>query len=55
MKGQKHYFRDGTLHTGGSHKMPNGKLHSGARHTKNSKPLFHKKDLSKKAQEKANK
>tara|TARA_B110000977_G_C11022987_1_gene472071 strand:- start:1248 stop:1409 length:162 start_codon:yes stop_codon:yes gene_type:complete len=52
MKGQKHYFKDGTPNTGGTHKMA-GKLHSGARHTKNSKPLFHKKDLSKKAQEKA--
>ena len=24
MKGVKHYKRDGTLHTGSSHKMPNG-------------------------------
>ena len=27
MKGVKHYKRDGTLHTGSSHKMPNGDLH----------------------------
>ena len=24
-KGQKHYFRDGTEHKGGTHKMPGGK------------------------------
>lgn len=53
MKGQKHYFRDGTLNTGGSHKMPDGKVHSGAKHTKNSKPLVHMKDLSKTAKAKA--
>ncbi len=52
-KGMKHYFRDGSLHTGGTHKMPDGSLHSGARHTKNSKPLFHMKELSKTAQKKA--
>ena len=38
-KGVLHYFRDGTKHSGGMHKMPNGELHSGARHTKNSKKL----------------
>ena len=52
-KNAKHYFRDGTLHTGGTHKMPDGSLHSGARHTKNSKPVFHMKDLSKTAKKKA--
>jgi len=52
-KGVKHYFRNGTLHTGGVHKMPDGSVHSGARHTKNSKPVFHMKDLSKTAQKKA--
>ena len=52
-KGQKHYFRDGTEHTGGTHKMPNGTLHSGARHNKTSKPLFHFKDLSERAKKKA--
>ena len=49
----KHYFRDGTLHKGGSHKMPNGDLHSGARHTNSSKKLVHFKDLSKTAKKKA--
>lgn len=52
-KGMNHYFRDGTLHTGGTHKMPDGSLHSGARHTKNSKPLFHMNELSKTAKKKA--
>ena len=49
----KHYFKNGTLHTGGTHKMPDGSVHSGARHTKNSKPVVHMKDLSKTAKLKA--
>ena len=52
-KGMKHYFRDGTEHKGGTHKMPNGQLHSGARHTVNSKRLFHLNELSKTAKKKA--
>jgi hypothetical protein len=52
-KGMKHYFRDGTEHKGGMHKMPNGQLHSGARHTANSKRLFHLNELSKTAKNKA--
>ena len=52
-KGVKHYFRDGTAHSGGMHKMPNGTLHSGARHTSNSKRLYHFGELSKTAQKKA--
>ena len=52
-KGVNHYFRDGTLHTGGMHKMPDGSLDSGGRHTKNSKPLFHMKELSATAKKKA--
>ncbi len=51
--GMKHYKRDGTLHKGGTHKMPNGDLHSGKTHGKTSVKLFHYKDLSKKAKEKA--
>ena len=54
-KGVKHYFRDGTEHKGGMHRMPNGKLHSGKTHTKSSKPLFHIRELSKTAQAKARK
>ena len=53
MKGVKHYKRNGTLHTGGSHKMPNGDLHSGTRHTASSVKLYHLKDLSKTAKLKA--
>jgi len=52
-KGQKHYFKNGTAHAGGSHKMPDGSLHSGSSHGKTSKPLFHFKDLSAQAQKKA--
>ncbi len=51
--GMKHYKRDGTLHSGGTHKMPDGTLHSGKTHGKTSVKLFHYKDLSKKAKEKA--
>jgi hypothetical protein len=53
-KNMKHYKRDGTLHTGGTHKMPDGSLHSGKTHGKTSVKLYHYKDLSKKAKEKAN-
>lgn len=50
-----HYFRDGSKHKGGTHKMSDGKLHSGARHTASSKPLYHFGELSKTAQKKARK
>jgi len=49
MEGVKHYKRDGTEHTGNSHKMPNGTLHSNKSHTKTSVRLFHFSDLSAKA------
>tara|TARA_R100001443_G_scaffold115543_1_gene133527 strand:- start:5356 stop:5535 length:180 start_codon:yes stop_codon:yes gene_type:complete len=52
-KGVPHYFRDGTKHTGGTHKMPNGDMHSGSRHTNSSKKLFHFSDLSATAKKKA--
>tara|TARA_R110000796_G_scaffold249741_1_gene377882 strand:+ start:746 stop:922 length:177 start_codon:yes stop_codon:yes gene_type:complete len=45
MKGVKHYKRNGSLHTGSSHKMADGTLHSGKTHSKNSVPLFHAKDF----------
>ena len=45
-KGVPHYFRDGTEHKGGMHKMPNGDMHSGKTHGKNSKKLFHLNELS---------
>ena len=53
MKGVKHYKKDGTIHTAGTHKMPNGQLHSGKTHGKNSKRLYHFSELSKTAQKKA--
>ena len=52
-KGVKHFKKDGTLHTGGTHKMPNGELHSGKTHGKTSVRLYHLKDLTNKAKEKA--
>jgi len=52
-KGVAHYFKDGTKHTGGMHKMPNGELHSGKTHGKNSKRLYHFGDLSATAKKKA--
>ena len=53
MRGVKHYKKDGTIHTAGTHKMPNGELHTGAKHTKSSVKLFHYGALSKTAKEKA--
>ena len=52
-KGVKHYFRDGTKHTGSMHKMPSGAIHSGKTHTKSSRKLYHLADLSKTAKAKA--
>jgi hypothetical protein len=54
-KGVNHYLKDGTVWKGNYHKMPNGKLHTNKTHTKTSKPLFHMKDLSEKAKQKARK
>ena len=53
MKGVKQYLRNGTVHNGGMHKMSDGTLHTGKTHTKNSKKLFHMRELSKTAQAKA--
>lgn len=51
-KSVKHYFRDGTEHKGGMHKMPNGQLHSGKTHGKTSKRLYHFGELSDTAKKK---
>ena len=48
-KGVKHYLRNGTEWTGGTHKMSDGTLHTGKTHTKNSKVVVHFKDLSDRA------
>jgi hypothetical protein len=53
-KNMKHYKRDGTLWSGNTHKMPDGSLHTGKTHGKTSVKLYHYKDLSKRAKEKAN-
>jgi hypothetical protein len=55
MKGVKHYKKDGTVHTGGTHKMSDGSLHSDKAHGKTSVKLFHFKDLSDTAKKKARK
>ncbi len=55
VKGVAHYFKDGTKHSGGMHKMPNGQLHSGKTHGKNSKRLYHFSELSETAKKKARK
>ena len=55
MKGVNQYKKDGTLHTGGTHKMPDGSLHTNKSHTKTSVKLFHLKDLSDTAKKKARK
>ena len=55
MKGVKHFKKDGSEYKGTAHKMPDGSLHTGKTHGKTSVKLFHKKDLSKKAQAKAGK
>jgi len=53
VKGVKHYKKDGTTHKGNTHKMPNGSLHTGKTHGKTSVKLFHFKDLSATAKNKA--
>jgi hypothetical protein len=53
MKGVNHYLRDGTLHTGKTHKHKDGSLMTGATMSKTSQKLFHYKDLSKPAKAKA--
>lgn len=53
-KGVDHYLKNGTKWTGPTHKT-NGMAMTGAKHTKTSKPLFHKKDLSAAVQKKMKK
>ncbi len=51
--GVNHYFKDGKVHRGGTHKHPDGTIMTGSRMSKSSKKLYHYSDLSKLAQEKA--
>tara|TARA_B000000565_G_C23587262_1_gene301733 strand:- start:259 stop:447 length:189 start_codon:yes stop_codon:yes gene_type:complete len=51
--GVKHYLRDGSVHTGGTHKHADGTVMTGARMTQNSKRLYHFGDLSARAKKKA--
>jgi len=44
--GVKHYFKNGTEHKGDTHKDKKGRVMSGKTHTKSSRFLVHKKDLS---------
>ena len=55
MKGVAHYKKDGTLHEGGTHKMPNGELHTGDKHNSSSVKLFHFNELSPSAKKVAKK
>ena len=52
-KGVKHFLKNGTEWTGPIHKT-NGMAMTGAKHTKTSKNLFHRKDLSASVQKKMN-
>jgi len=52
---QKHFKKSGLIFKGKTHKMSDGTLHTGATHTSSSEKLFHLKDLSAKAKEKAKK
>jgi hypothetical protein len=54
-KGVKHYYKDGKEHRGGTHKHLDGTLMTGKTMSSNSLKLFHYKDLSKTAQNKARK
>ena len=45
MKGVNHYLKNGTKYKGAMH-TTNGMPMTGAKHTKGSKDLFHKKELS---------
>lgn len=51
-KGVPHFKRDGTIHTGGVHKMADG-LHTGKTHSSSSVRLFHAEELSGAAKKKA--
>jgi len=50
-----HYFKDGSVHKGATHKMPNGQIHTGAKHGPSSKQVVHFKDLSARAKKAARK
>ena len=53
-KGVKHYFKNGKEHKGATHKDAKGRVMSGKTHTKSSRFLVHKKDLSDRAKKVAN-
>jgi|TARA_R110000787_G_scaffold211870_1_gene321711 hypothetical protein len=52
-KGMKHYFKDGLEHKGGTHKHPDGALMTGKVMSNTAKTLYHYKQLSAKARQKA--
>jgi len=54
-KGVKHYFKDGTVHSGSYHKHPDGTLMTGASMSQKSKKIYHYGSLSKNAKAKARK
>lgn len=52
-KGMLHFSKAGTPYKGSVHKMSDGSIHTGKTHNKSSKPVFHFKDLSPTAKNKA--
>tara|TARA_B110000285_G_C14982681_1_gene542226 strand:- start:35 stop:217 length:183 start_codon:yes stop_codon:yes gene_type:complete len=46
-KGVNHYFRDGKMHKGATHKHPDGTMMTGAAMGSKSQKLFHYGDLNK--------
>lgn len=54
-KGVNHYFKDGKLHKGATHKHADGTVMAGRTMTKTSKKVFHYGDLSERAKATARK
>jgi hypothetical protein len=54
-KGMIHFTKGGNSYKGQVHKMPDGSIHSGKTHNKNSKKVYHFKELSTTAKDKAGK
>tara|TARA_R110001599_G_scaffold165916_1_gene355337 strand:+ start:951 stop:1160 length:210 start_codon:yes stop_codon:yes gene_type:complete len=54
-KGMLHFTKDGKFYKREVHKMPDGSIHSGKTHNKSSKKVYHFKELSTTAKNKAGK
>jgi hypothetical protein len=53
--GMIHFTKGGNSYKGQVHKMPDGSIHSGKTHNKSSKKVYHFKELSTTAKDKAGK